>query len=275
MILNYVAGPSRLSPFTLRTTFARDAVSQITLIRAFPRAITGSLVHDCFVYAVRWLHKLGRLLSPGSTPLGIANPRIFLVEMPAHVGAMIRADLTFNRHVVISINNKHAEVHELDAGESNETAAEGGPGYVSGNEDALCCKTTHVETFGRKGVMERGLQAVGEEAWPCRSRAPQVSSALAVPQAQCVARQHCEGAFGRGACFVGNIATATRSRKGWKGQCAARSGHRRNPAACRKFRESESAAKARSWIMKRTADQRDQRRPRRQSAARAPRRFDY
>ena len=95
------------------------------LIRAFPRAITGSPVHDCFVYAVRWLHVLGRLLTRGSMPLGIANPRIFLIEMPAHVGVMIRADTTaLNRHVVISINNKHAEIHERAAGETDKAAAE-------------------------------------------------------------------------------------------------------------------------------------------------------
>jgi hypothetical protein len=124
VILKYVSGYFEV--FTIHTPHdLREGCSVANyLIRPFPRAITGSLVHDCFVYAVRWLHILGRLLSPGSTPAGIANPHIFLVEMPAHVGAMIRADMPLNRHVVVSINNKHAEIHELDAGKSDEAAAQ-------------------------------------------------------------------------------------------------------------------------------------------------------
>jgi len=94
------------------------------LTRVFPRAVTGSLVHDCFVYACRWLHILGRLLASGSISDGIAKPRIFLIEMPAHVGVMIRGETTFNRHIVVSINNKDAQVHEFDAGETDEAGAQ-------------------------------------------------------------------------------------------------------------------------------------------------------
>jgi hypothetical protein len=85
------------------------------LTRTFPRAITGAIVHDCLVYATRWLHMLGGLFTAGATPAGIANPRLFLIDMPAHVGVMIRADIAFlgptTRHVVIAINNKTAEMH--------------------------------------------------------------------------------------------------------------------------------------------------------------------
>jgi len=78
------------------------------LTRVFPRAVTGSLVHDCLVYACRWLHILGPLLTPGSTRYeGIAKPCIFLIWMPAHVGVMIRGNI-FNREVIVSINNKDA-----------------------------------------------------------------------------------------------------------------------------------------------------------------------
>jgi len=90
------------------------------LLRPFPRAVTGSLVHDCYVYAARWLHMLGRLFSSGSTPSDISNPRIFFVEMPAHVGVMILADIpsmTLNRPFVLSINNTHAKVAILDEAE--------------------------------------------------------------------------------------------------------------------------------------------------------------
>ncbi|WP_306534554.1 serine protease [Geobacter sp.] len=94
------------------------------LTRVFPRAVTGSLVHDCFVYACRWIHILGRLLTSGSISDGIAKPRIFLIEMPAHVGVMIRGETTFNRHIVVSINNKDAQIHEIDAGETDEAGAQ-------------------------------------------------------------------------------------------------------------------------------------------------------
>jgi hypothetical protein len=60
------------------------------LTRSFPRTVTGALIHDCAVYAVRWIHILGRLLNPRTSPAGINRPRIFLVEMPAHVGVMVR-----------------------------------------------------------------------------------------------------------------------------------------------------------------------------------------
>src|SRR5262249_21523340 len=43
-------------------------------------------------------------------------------EMPSHVGVMIRADTTFKRHVVISINNTQATVHrEFEGRDDNET----------------------------------------------------------------------------------------------------------------------------------------------------------
>jgi hypothetical protein len=123
-ILQHVAGYFEAFTVQVPHDLNEGCSTKNYLIRAFPRAVTGSLAHDCYVYVVRWLHILGRLLSPGSTPSEIANPRIFLVEMPAHVGVMIRADTELNRHIVISINNKHVEIRERKAGESNEATAE-------------------------------------------------------------------------------------------------------------------------------------------------------
>lgn len=97
------------------------------LTRTFPRAITGSLIHDCAVYAIRWLHMLGRLFTPGLTPYGITNPRIFLVEMPGHVGAMIRAEILppfLHRHILVSINNKDAIIHKDNPQINDQVAAE-------------------------------------------------------------------------------------------------------------------------------------------------------
>lgn len=93
------------------------------LTRSFPRAITGSLVHDCLVYAIRWIHILGRLIDPKSSPTGIKDPRLFLIEMPGHVGVMIRARKLVGDDILVSINNKYAEMHDLDPGESDEVAA--------------------------------------------------------------------------------------------------------------------------------------------------------
>jgi hypothetical protein len=96
------------------------------LTRSFPRAATGGLIHDCAVYAIRWLNILGGLFTPGLTPYSIANPRAFLVEMPSHVGAMIRVEFVrpfLNRHVLISINNKDAIVHNDNLQESEQVAA--------------------------------------------------------------------------------------------------------------------------------------------------------
>jgi hypothetical protein len=96
------------------------------LTRSFPRAVTGALIHDCAVYAIRWLHMLGGLFTGGLTPYGIANPRAYLVEMPSHVGAMIRVEFGrpfLHRHVLVSINNKDAVVHSDNPQESDQDAA--------------------------------------------------------------------------------------------------------------------------------------------------------
>ncbi len=97
------------------------------LTRSFPRAVTGSLIHDCAVYVIRWLHMLGRLFTRGLTPYGITNPRIFLIEMPGHVGAMIRVEITppfLRRDILVSINNKDAIVHKDNPQDSDQVAAE-------------------------------------------------------------------------------------------------------------------------------------------------------
>jgi hypothetical protein len=93
------------------------------LTRSFPRAITGSLVHDCGIYAIRWIHILGRLFASKSSPPDIKGTRIFLIEMPGHVGAMIRARKLEGDDIVVSINNKYAKMHALDPGEGDEVAA--------------------------------------------------------------------------------------------------------------------------------------------------------
>ena len=94
------------------------------LKRVFPRAATGALVHDCFVYACRWLHMLGRILVAGSKPLGLANLRIYLIEMPAHAGVMIRADSQLSGPLLIGLSNKDAFVERFERDESDAIAAE-------------------------------------------------------------------------------------------------------------------------------------------------------
>ena len=93
------------------------------LTRSFPRAITGSQVHDCAVYALRWIHILGRLFDPKSLPTGIKQSRIFLVEMPGHVGAMIRLRKMVGDDILVSINNKYAKIHAIDPAEDDKVAA--------------------------------------------------------------------------------------------------------------------------------------------------------
>jgi len=93
------------------------------LTRSFPRAITGSLVQDCAVYAIRWIHILGRLFASKSLPSGIQGSRICLIEMPGHVGAMIRARKLVGDDILVSVNNKYAKIYDLDRGESDGVAA--------------------------------------------------------------------------------------------------------------------------------------------------------
>jgi hypothetical protein len=93
------------------------------LTRSFPRAVTGGLVHDCAVYAVRWIHMLGRLIAAKSPPTGLKDPRIFLIEMPGHEGVMIRASKRLGDDILVSINNKYAKMHDLDRAERDDVAA--------------------------------------------------------------------------------------------------------------------------------------------------------
>jgi hypothetical protein len=85
------------------------------LTRSYPRAITGGLTHDCVVYAIRWLYILGRLFVGGSMPRVMSNPRTSLIEMPAHVGALIRANVSTDSDVVVATNNQDAVVTAIDA----------------------------------------------------------------------------------------------------------------------------------------------------------------
>jgi len=82
------------------------------LTRKIPRAFDGALVHDCLVYAIRWIFMLGKLFAPATIPSVLANSRISVIEMPVHVGVMIRVDLPLGKHLVIAINNQSYSMHE-------------------------------------------------------------------------------------------------------------------------------------------------------------------
>ncbi|MGC4092999.1 MAG: hypothetical protein QM756_34955 [Polyangiaceae bacterium] len=93
------------------------------LTRSFPRAVTGGRIHDCAVYAARWLHMLGALIEPKRPAADIQGPRIWLVEMPVHVGVMIRLNPTPKQEFLISINNAEATLHDIDPTLKDELAA--------------------------------------------------------------------------------------------------------------------------------------------------------
>jgi hypothetical protein len=93
------------------------------LIRPYPRAITGCLTHDCVVYAIRWINILGQLFTPPSMPRELGEPRFAIVEMPSHVGVMIRASLYTGGQVLIAANNQNAVVTTIDATCDDECAA--------------------------------------------------------------------------------------------------------------------------------------------------------
>lgn len=98
-------------PFDLREGCAVPSY----LTRQFPRAVTGGQAHDCAVYAVRWLHMLGGLVGTKAHVKGIAKARTFLIDMPAHVGAMIRIEGTEGKKMLIAINNDDATLSIEDA----------------------------------------------------------------------------------------------------------------------------------------------------------------
>lgn len=113
--------------FTVHVPYdlAEGCTERNYLTRAYPRAITGCLTHDCVVYAARWIFMLGRLFASRGAPEVLGNPRISLVEMPAHVGVMIRAQLsTVGRDVLIAAHNQDAVAKELAANADDETALE-------------------------------------------------------------------------------------------------------------------------------------------------------
>jgi hypothetical protein len=122
-ILELVSG--YFEAFTTHMPEALDvACSDSYLTRSFPRAITGGLVHDCKVYASRWIFMMGRLLAPGSFPHGLNKPRIFLIDMPSHTGMMIRAEKTPGVDVVLAFNNStFAPPQEVGTAEPDEIAA--------------------------------------------------------------------------------------------------------------------------------------------------------
>jgi len=106
-------------PFDL----AEGSKERSYLTRAIPRAITGALVHDCLVYAVRWIYILGQLFATSTMPASLSKPQVWLVEMPVHVGVMIRVRLRVGNDALIAINNEHVNVVELDRSDGVEDAA--------------------------------------------------------------------------------------------------------------------------------------------------------
>jgi hypothetical protein len=122
-ILGFVS--SYFEAFTEHIAEALDvACKDSYLTRSFPRAITGGLVHDCKVYASRWIFIMGRLLAPGSFPHGLSKPRIFLIDMPSHTAMMIRAEKTPGVDLVLAFNNSTFESGEIDTAEPDEIAAQ-------------------------------------------------------------------------------------------------------------------------------------------------------
>ncbi|HEY5922858.1 MAG TPA: hypothetical protein VIV11_14365 [Kofleriaceae bacterium] len=106
------------------------------LTRRFPRAITGSVVHDCLVYAARGIFILGRLFAAATKPSSLSDPKIWMIEMPVHVGVMIRMNLTGSiakKDALVVINNQSVTVIELDPADTlNDAAAEVVKGMYGG-----------------------------------------------------------------------------------------------------------------------------------------------
>ncbi len=100
------------------------------LERTFPRAVTGGLVHDCYVYALRWIYMLGQLLDTRTLPSALSNPRSWLIEMPAHAGVMIRLEVVTvlkkkpTEEILIAINNDTAVISSVGVADTVENTAE-------------------------------------------------------------------------------------------------------------------------------------------------------
>jgi hypothetical protein len=98
------------------------------LTRTIPRAINGGLVHDCLVYASRWLFILSRLFKPVTMPRDLRDPRTTLIEMPAHAGLAMRVRLPLGEDALIAINNADFTlsriVHDDDDKTADVTAAQ-------------------------------------------------------------------------------------------------------------------------------------------------------
>jgi len=110
------------------------------LTRIYPRAITGCLVHDCVVYAIRWIFILGRLFASPSMPREMSKPRIAIIEMPSHIGVMIRASLQVGGDVVIAANNQDVAVIEIDTSSGDSSAEEVVKGMYPGLKTAIAIR---------------------------------------------------------------------------------------------------------------------------------------
>lgn len=78
---------SYLKAFTIHTPFNIEDKGDNYLTKTFPRALTGQLIHDCGVYALKIVY----LLSLLSTRLKL---KIQFIMLPNHVGLIIKGDQT-------------------------------------------------------------------------------------------------------------------------------------------------------------------------------------
>ena len=120
---------------------------------------------------------LGGLFTRGLTPDGITNPRIFLVEMPSHVGAMIRVEIVrpfLHRQILVSINNKDAIVHRDNPQDSDQVAA--GTvvlGQVQRHDDALLFKADQVSRCRMHPLYGKRSVEYLKRSCACLMRTPQ------------------------------------------------------------------------------------------------------
>ena len=85
-----------LSAFTIHTPFNIEDFGDNYLKRSFPRALTGQLLHDCGVYALR----IAYALSLVRRELGL---RFRFIQLPVHIGLVITGD---RMPVFIAHNNQ-------------------------------------------------------------------------------------------------------------------------------------------------------------------------
>ena len=98
-----------LQAFTIHTPYNIDDFGQDYLSKTFPRALTGQLIHDCGVYALRVAYALSLV----RTQLDLDFRAIVL---PAHVGLII--SFKNQSHPIYIVHND--EIKEIDEDDLNE-----------------------------------------------------------------------------------------------------------------------------------------------------------